>query len=133
MSRTLPICFVLGHDLGSIQEKAFITTFLRGTEWAASGKVTLPAEMGLAEPATNGVRVLVITRGHEHEAWFYGLFDGWQDIRWAPVSDSKLAFQQDIRPKYDVLIFYDFTRDLDDNGKKNLRDFVESGKGILVL
>jgi len=57
-----------------MQEKAFITTFLRGTEWAASGKVTLPAEMGLAEPATNGVRVLVITGGHEHEASFH-VFD----------------------------------------------------------
>jgi type 1 glutamine amidotransferase len=126
-------CTVLGHDLGSMQEKAFITTFLRGTEWAASGKVTLPEEIGLPGPATNGVRLLVITGGHDHEASFYGLFDGWQDIGWAPVTDSKLAFQQDIRPKYDVLIFYDFTRDLDDNGKKNLRDFVESGKGIVVL
>ena len=28
---------------------------------------------------------------------------------------------------------YDFTRDLDEAGKKNLRDFVESGKGIVVL
>jgi type 1 glutamine amidotransferase len=28
---------------------------------------------------------------------------------------------------------YDFTRDLDDAGKKNLRDFVDSGKGIVVL
>ncbi|MEO8427502.1 MAG: ThuA domain-containing protein [Verrucomicrobiota bacterium] len=61
------------------------------------------------------------------------MFDGWKDIGWAPVADSKLAFQQDIRPKYDVLVFYDFTRDLDDKGKKNLRDFVESGEGILVL
>ncbi len=97
-------------DLGSMQKKAFITTFLRGTEWAASGKVTLPAEIGLPGPATNGVRVLVITGGHDHEASFYGLFGGWRDIGWAPVTDSKLAFQQDIRPKYDVLIFYDFTR-----------------------
>ena len=28
---------------------------------------------------------------------------------------------------------YDFTRDLDDTCKKNLRDFVESGKGVVVL
>jgi type 1 glutamine amidotransferase len=28
---------------------------------------------------------------------------------------------------------YDFTRDLDEKGKKNLREFVESGKGIVVL
>ncbi len=28
---------------------------------------------------------------------------------------------------------YDFSRDLDEKGKKNLRDFVESGKGVVVL
>ncbi len=28
---------------------------------------------------------------------------------------------------------YDFSRDLDETGKKNLRDFVESGKGVVVL
>jgi len=126
-------CTALGQDVGSMQEKAFITTFLRGTEWAATGRVTLPGEIDLPGPETNGVRVLVIAGGHDHEASFYGLFDGYKDIGWAPVADSKLAFQQDIRTKYDVLIFYDFTREMDDKGKKNLRDFVESGKGIVVL
>ena len=43
------------------------------------------------------------------------------------------AFKNDLRGKYDVLIMYDFTRDLDETGKKNLRDFVESGKGVVVL
>jgi len=123
----------LGHDVGAMEEPAFITTFLRGAEWAASGKVTLPAEIGVPGPATNGLRVLVITGGHDHEASFYGLFGGYQDIGWAPVMDSKLAFQQDIRAKYDVLVFYDFTRDMEDKAKKNLREFVESGKGIVVL
>jgi len=86
-------------------------------------------------PATNQapLRVLIITGGHDHEAAFYALFDGYEDIGWPAVTDSTLAFKQDIRAKYDVLVFYNFTRDLDDNGKKNLRDFVESGKGILVL
>src|SRR6185295_17636239 len=78
-------------------------------------------------------RVLIITGGHDHEAAFYGLFDGYQDIGWPAVTDITLAVKQDIRPKYDVLVFYNFTRDLDDSGKKNLRDFVESGKGIVVL
>jgi hypothetical protein len=123
----------LGYDVGAMQEKAFITTFLRGAEWAACAKVTLPTEIALPGPSTNGVRVLVITGGHDHETAFYGLFEGYQDIGRPPVSDSALAFKQDIRAKYDVLVLYDFTRDLDDNGKKNLRDFVESGKGVVVL
>ncbi len=88
-----------------------------------------------AAPATNEatLRVLIITGGHDHEAAFYGLFDGYQDLGWPAVTDSTVAFKQDIRAKYDVLVFYNFTRDMDDNGKKNLRDFVESGKGIVVL
>ncbi len=126
-------CDALGHDLGAMLEKAFITTFLRGAEWAATGKVTLPGEIGVPGPETNGVRVLVITGGHDHETSFYGLFDGYKDIGWVSVADSKLAFQQDIRARYDVLVFYDFTRELDDIGKKNLREFVESDKGIVVL
>ncbi|HXI50164.1 MAG TPA: ThuA domain-containing protein, partial [Candidatus Saccharimonadales bacterium] len=123
----------LGCDLAAMQEKAFITTFLRGAEWAGSGQVSLPPSLGLPGPGTNGVRVLIIAGGHDHEAAFYGLFDGYPDLGWPAVLDSKLAFQQDLRPKYDVLVFYDFTRDLDEKGRKNLRDFVESGKGILVL
>ncbi len=32
-----------------------------------------------------------------------------------------------------MLVFYDFTRALNETAQKNLRDFVESGKGIVVL
>ena len=123
----------LGHDLASMQERAFITTFLRGTEWAGSGRVTLSPNLGMPEPKADAVRVLVITGGHDHEAAFYGLFEGYKDIGWAPVDTSKVAFQKDLRTNYDVLVFYDFSRDLDEKGKKNLRDFVEDGKGVLVL
>ncbi|MEM9405151.1 MAG: ThuA domain-containing protein [Acidobacteriota bacterium] len=33
---------ILGHHVQQIQEGSFVTTFLRGTEWAASGEVTIP-------------------------------------------------------------------------------------------
>lgn len=33
---------ILGHGAKQIKEGSFVTTFLRGTEWAATGKVTLP-------------------------------------------------------------------------------------------
>jgi type 1 glutamine amidotransferase len=32
----------LGHDDYSIESVGFIISFLRGTEWAATGKVTIP-------------------------------------------------------------------------------------------
>jgi type 1 glutamine amidotransferase len=84
-------------------------------------------------PATDAVRGLVITGGHDHDTSFYSLFDGYHDLARLPVMTSASAFQNDLRGKYDVLILYDFTRDLNETGKKNLRDFVESGKGIVVL
>jgi len=33
---------VLGHDVQQVRSVSFIVTFLRGTEWAATGKVTIP-------------------------------------------------------------------------------------------
>ena len=84
-------------------------------------------------PDTDPVRGLVIIGGHDHETSFYSLFDGYQDLARLPVMTSASAFQNDLRSKYDVLILYDFSRDLNETGKKNLRDFVESGKGIVVL
>ena len=31
-----------GHDVAAVNTPTFITTFTRGAEWAATGKVTLP-------------------------------------------------------------------------------------------
>lgn len=126
-------CTLLGHDAGSRQEKAFITTFLRGAEWAATGDVSLPAEIGMPGPRPDAVRGLIIAGGHDHHASFYGLFEGYKDLGRFAVAESKMAFKDDIRSKYDVVVFYDFTRDLEERERKNLRDFVESGKGIVVL
>jgi type 1 glutamine amidotransferase len=126
-------CTVLGHDLAAMQSKEFINTFARGTEWAATGGVTLPASLGVGRPDANAVKALLITGGHDHETSFYTLFDGYKDVAWVPVAASSTAFQSDLRGKFDVLIMYDFSRDLDEKGKKNLRDFAESGKGIVVL
>ena len=79
------------------------------------------------------MKALLITGGHDHETSFYTLFEGYQDLARVQVANSGLAFQNDLRGKYDVVIMYDFSRDLDEKGKKNLRDFVESGKGVVVL
>jgi type 1 glutamine amidotransferase len=83
-----------------------------------------------SSPALGAIRALLITGGHDHEAAFYSLFD---DIDRLPVDTAANAFKKDLRGKYDVLIMYDFTRDLDEPGRKNLRDFVEAGGGVVVL
>ena len=33
---------ILGHHVKQIKEGSFVTTFQRGTEWAATGEVTIP-------------------------------------------------------------------------------------------
>jgi predicted DNA-binding protein with PD1-like motif/type 1 glutamine amidotransferase len=38
----------LGHDVEQVQTPAFMTTFTRGTEWAATGNVTLPIPPAMA-------------------------------------------------------------------------------------
>jgi uncharacterized protein len=39
----------LGHDVECVQTPAFMTTFARGAEWAATGNVTLPIPPALAK------------------------------------------------------------------------------------
>ncbi len=40
---------VLGHDVPAVQTPAFVTTFGRGAEWAATGSVTLPIPPEMAK------------------------------------------------------------------------------------
>src|SRR5262249_16381252 len=104
-----------------------------GSEWAATGTVTLLADPTFVASERDRVKGLLITGGHDHDAAFYTLFDGNKDLRPLPVVNSATAFKNDLRGKYDVLIMYDFSGDLDESAKKNLRAFVESSKGIVVL
>jgi type 1 glutamine amidotransferase len=91
------------------------------------------ADASIRPVTVAAVRGLVITGGHDHDTSFYSLFEGYSDLPVLPVAAGSTAFQKDLRDKYDVLVMYDFTRELDETGKNNLRDFVTSGKGIVVL
>jgi type 1 glutamine amidotransferase len=108
----------------------FKNIFIKELPLAESGSVKPPPPL---QPRADTVRGLLITGGHDHEISFYTLFHGYEDLARLPVTSSATAFQSDLRGKYDVLIMYDFSRDLTETGRKNLRDFVESGKGIVVL
>ena len=46
----------LGHDVEQVQTAAFTTTFTRGAEWAATGKVTLPIPDALASSPRSGAQ-----------------------------------------------------------------------------
>jgi type 1 glutamine amidotransferase len=121
----------LGHDLTSMYESGFVTIFARGTEWAATGKVTLPAAIPPEVRQPNPLRILIVTGGHPHETTFYSLFEGYDD--WAVSTDAQPNALASSRERFDVIVFYDLQETISETNRKNLKDFVESGKGIVSL
>jgi len=126
------VAFGLGGDPSAFDEPETVALFARSCEWAATGGVTLPADLAAFRPKPGPIRPLIVTGGHFHDATFYGLFRDFPELRDAPVETSAI-YKNDLRGKYDVIVMYDFTRDLDDASKTNLRAFVEGGGGIVVL
>ena len=92
-----------------------------------------PAPPPANPPQQTQIRALLITGGHEHDIGFYSIFDSCKNEVRITVSSSNIAYAKDFRDKFDVLILYDFTRDPDEATRRNLCDFAESGKGIVVL
>jgi hypothetical protein len=123
----------LGHDLAAMQEAGFVSTFVRGTEWAATGAVTLPPDTAAATGKIQRLRLMVVTGGHDYPTTFYTLFEGVEDFRWDHAVSNHEAFRSDLRAKYDVLVLYDLSSEITEAEKTNLRNFVEDGKGLVVL
>ncbi len=124
----------LGHDLDALQTPGFTASYTRGVEWAARHAVTLPARIDMNPKNADAVRVLLVTGGHDHDAMFYAVLDGQRDLR-VNVDPHPVAFRNDLRKNYDVLVLYDTVQQdqLPEKHRQNLRDFVESGKGVVVL
>jgi type 1 glutamine amidotransferase len=123
----------LGHDVSAQQESGYVCTFARGAEWAATGAVTLSSSGTLASQAPPPLRLLVVTGGHPYATTFYTVFEGADDLHWEHALSNHEAFRGDIRNEYDVLVLYDFSQEISDVEKTNLRNFVEAGKGVVVL
>jgi type 1 glutamine amidotransferase len=124
---------VLGHDAAAMYEPGFLTSLACGAEWAATGDVKLAEPVGY-EPRreANALRVMVVTAGHPYDTAFDSVFEGQPDI--APFHYPRnRAFTGDIRKKWDVVLLYDLTAEPTDQEKAVLKDFVESGKGLIVL
>jgi type 1 glutamine amidotransferase len=122
----------LGHDMTAQAEPGFQVSLARGAEWAATGAVTIPAKWTMDPKDKNAVNVLLVTGGHDHETSFYEVFEHMRDIR-VNVDPHPVAFRGDLRKRYDVIVLYDMIQDLPEAQKKNLQDFVEAGKGLVVL
>jgi type 1 glutamine amidotransferase len=124
----------LGHEVAAMQNPGFQAALLRGAEWAATGRVTLPVDAGAVNPGKDALRVLVVTGGHDYPTSFYTLFEGRPEWRWEHAPTLREAFAKEAVSRYDVAVFYDMTtQDPGDEAKKNLQAFAEAGKGIVAL
>ena len=99
---------------------------------AAAASVLLCA-LGLRAAVPGPVRVLVVTGGHDYPTSFYTLFDEPETIQWDHAASNHEAFKSDLRGQYDVLVLYDMSTEISEAERKNLTDFLGSGKGMVVL
>jgi type 1 glutamine amidotransferase len=114
----------LGHDLSAMQTPGFVSTFVRGAEWAATGQVTEPVKR---QPKR---RLLVVTGGHSYDTSFYTLFD---DFDWTHAITLDQAFRKDVRENFDSVLLYNMEQKISDGPRRNLQAWVEGGKGLVVL
>ncbi len=121
----------LGHEVPGMQEPAFAIPFVRGAEWAATGQVTLPPEFPRRRGA-NPLRVQVVTGGHTFDPEFGELFVDQPGIE-VTMTGHPDAYVRDLSQEADVLVLYDSVTDLDEAKRQNLRRFLESGHGMVVL
>ncbi len=82
--------------------------------------------------AAEPIRVQLTTGGHAHDISFYGVLEGQRDFR-INVNPHPSAFRRDLRKDVDVLVVYDMVDVNDEAQRTRLRDFLESGKGLVVL
>jgi type 1 glutamine amidotransferase len=80
----------------------------------------------------DAIKTLIVTGGHDYPPSFDSLFEGYDEID-ARVNPHPNAFQNDFRKRTDVLVLYDMVSNMEPERKRNLRTFVESGKGVVIL
>ena len=87
---------------------------------------------GTAAAQNTPIRIQLVTGGHSHDISFYDVFRGNSDFR-IDVNPHPGAFHSDMRKGTDVLVLYDM-QDMDgEKERQHLREFVEAGKGLVVL
>lgn len=122
----------LGHDIAAWYQPGLINAFLRGTEWAASGKVTL-APFDMHHPAaSNPVKVLVLTGGHPYPPSFYSLLNDMDGIAWQHAT-SLDELPAGMENTWDVVLLHDMHETIGAVPQERLRAFVEAGRGVVSL
>jgi type 1 glutamine amidotransferase len=80
------------------------------------------------------LRILVVTGGHGYKTSFYTVFQDSELWTWDHEYPASHAYRRNLVQHYDVIVLYDASReDIGPKAQQNLRRFVESGKGVVVL
>jgi len=125
---------VLGHDTLSWYEPGTANLLARGTEWAATGKVTIPpVRRGRREAGEKDVRLLVVTEGHTYPTEFYSLLASLPHVFWTHAVSRKEAFRDSLVGRYDTVLLHDMGEKTEQNTRNRLKEFVESGGGVVSL
>ncbi|MCP4640672.1 MAG: ThuA domain-containing protein, partial [bacterium] len=130
-------CFnnILGHDVEAMEGVGYRTLMLRGTEWAATGAVTIPVPEEW--PAANRpIKAAVITGGHGFdEAAFPPLFQGHDDIECTilPQEDDSEIFEDITDWPYDVIVLYNMSQKISAKRRQNLLKLLNQGVGVVGL
>ena len=96
------------------------------TVWALLALAVSAAD---AEP----LRILLVTGGHSYDNAFHSVFEQPEADWRVTINPHPAAFSGDIRGRYDAVVLYDMTSEVDEERRKNLRAYVEAGGGLLVL
>jgi uncharacterized protein len=81
------------------------------------------------------IKVLVVTGGHNYTTGFYTLFQGYPDVKWdhAQHCGAGEGYGKGMAGKYDVVVLYDMPKEVPEVHQKNLMEFFEAGRGVVVL
>ncbi len=101
---------------------------------------SLPCAQLFAKNDSDSLKLIVVTGGptlRHHinlvPSSFYTLFEGYDNIQWDHASSDEAAFQSEELANYDVLVMYNRSDSLSATSMENLKSFLESGKGVVIL
>jgi len=82
---------------------------------------------------TEPLKLYVVTGGHDYHMSFYRVLD--EPRFQVNLRPHPGAFDGDLRKRADVILLYDMAtaKEIGEEGKKHLREFLESGKGLVIL
>jgi len=101
--------------------------------WIAGLLVLVAAASARAD---DNVRALLVTGGHDFDRpAFEEMLAAIEGVSFTEVAqpDAAAWFAPDKRDAYDVIVLYDLWQDITDEGKRDLLETIESGKGVVVL